>query len=218
MVIISPTSFGLQKLLNICSEYAKFHDILFNAKKTVCMAMLPHTLRNLSLPEISLSGNVLSFVDDYKYLGYHISNTRTKVDDLEVCHQYRALCCRANSLSRKFALCTYTVKKYLYNTYCSNISYMHLWHSFHASVIRKFKVCFNNAARMFLGYPRYSSASGMFVQENIDGFDAAYRKAVWNFIARLGKSENRIMSTLFSSDLAHTSAMRKVWSRALYGY
>ena len=116
MVILSPTPFGLQKLLNICSEYAKDHDILFNTKKTVCMAMLPASLRNLSLPDISLSNSVLSYVNHYKYLGYHISNIRTKVDDLEICHQYRSLCCRANSLSRKFALCTYSVKKYLYNS------------------------------------------------------------------------------------------------------
>ena len=30
MVLISPTPFGLQKLLNICETYAKDHDILFN--------------------------------------------------------------------------------------------------------------------------------------------------------------------------------------------
>ena len=218
MVILSPTPHGLQKLLNICSEYAKDHDILFNTKKTVCMSMLPAIFRNISLPDIFLCDSALSYVDEYKYLGYRITSTRAKVDDHEICHQYRSLCCRANSLSRKFALCSYSVKKYLYNTYCSNISYMHLWHSYHISIIRKFKVCYNNAARMFLGYPKYCSASGMFVQEGVNGFDAAYRKAVWNFLSRLGNSENRIMSTLYDGDIARTSPMRKAWSVALYGY
>ena len=71
---------------------------------------------------------------------------------------------------------------------------------------------------MLLGYSKYCSASGMFVQENIDGFDATYRRTVWNFVSRLGKSENRIMSTLYYGDLAHTSPIRKVWSIALCGY
>ena len=30
MVLISPTPFGFQKLLNICEAYARDHDILFN--------------------------------------------------------------------------------------------------------------------------------------------------------------------------------------------
>ena len=51
--------------------------------------------------------------------------------------------------------------------------------------------------QFFLGYHKYCSASGMFVQEHIDSFDAAYRRAVWNFMSCLKKSEDLIMSTLY---------------------
>ena len=217
MVLLSPTPYGLQKMLYLCEEYAKAHDMLFNARKTVCMALTPRKLRNMTLPTISLCGHALSFVTEYKYLGYLVSNANTRTDDLEIRRQYRALCCRANSLSRKFAMCTYAVKRYLYNTYCCNISCMHLWHSFHKADLSKFKVCYNNAARMFFGYDRFSSASSMFVQERLAGFDAAYRKSVWNFVSRIKKSSNRIISSLYFSDLACTSTIRKVWSKALYG-
>ena len=217
MVLLSPTPFGLQKLLDVCAEYANDHDMVFNTKKTVCMAILPRNFRNFVAPTISLCGHALTYVNEYQYLGYCITNAHTRADDSEIRHQYRALCCRANSLSRKFAICTYSVKRYLYNTYCSNVSCMHLWHSFHMSDLSKFKVCFNNAARMFFGYDRFCSASSMFVQERIDNFDATYRKSVWNFISRIMKSENRIMIALYHSDLAWTSSIRKVWSKALYG-
>ena len=181
------------------------------------MAMIPRKLRNISLPVISLCGHALSFVTEYKYLGYVISSAVARADDLEIRQQYRALCCRANSLNRKFAMCTYSVKRYLYNTYCSNVSCLHLWHSFHVADLSKFKVCFNNAARLFFGYDRSCSASGMFVQERLTGFDATYRKSVWNFVSRISKSENCIIYSLFFSDLASTSPIRKAWSRALYG-
>ena len=95
---------------------------------------------------------------------------------------------------------------------------MHLWHSYHLSDLAKFKVCFNNAARMFFGYDRFCSASGMFAHEGIDGYAAMYRKSVWNFVVRLAKSDNRIISSLFHGDLACTSSIRKVWVRALYGW
>ena len=216
MVLLSPTSQGLQKMLDICAAYAEDHDMIFNCKKTVCMAILPNLFKGMVLPDIVLCGNVLAYVENYKYLGYHVSNSVSKSDDLELRHQYRLLCCRANSLIRKFSMCSYPVKKYLYMTYCSNISSVHLWHSHRASVLRKFIVCFNNAARMFFGYERFCSASNMFVREQIDNFGALHRKAVFGFLARLQQSNNRIVLSMFSGDLTRYSSMRKAWSSALY--
>ena len=170
MVLLSPTPFGLQKMLNICENYALEHDILFNSKKTVCMTMLPRKLRGMTFSTVSLCGRALSFVNEYRYLGYQISDDFSRADDSELRQQYRSLYCRANSLIRKFSMCTYPVKKYLYNKYCTNIGNMHLWHSYHMSALKKFKVCFNNAARMFFGYDKFCSASNMFVQEGIYGY------------------------------------------------
>ena len=215
LVLLFPTPFGLQKLLDICEAYAREHDILFNSKKTVCMAMMPKKFYGMHVPTLSLCGQPLRFVSEYKYLGYLISNDK-RADDLEIRQQYRALCCRANSLIRKFSLCNYVVKKYMYNTYCSNVSNMHLWHSYHTSDLVKFKVCFNNAARMFFGYDKFCSASDMFAQEHIDGYDAVKRKSVWNFVSRMSMSTNRIISALFHSDLAYMSPIRKMWYRTLY--
>ena len=203
-------------MLDICTEYALMHDILFNTKKTVCMAFLPNMFKHMILPDILLGGNKLAYVDCYKYLGFHVSNANSKIDDLELRNQYRLLCCRANSLIRKFSLCDYPVKKYLYNTYCASICNVHLWHSYHATVFKKFVVCFNNAARMFFGYERFCSASNMFVQERIDNFAAVYRKAVYRFLNRLKYSGNRLISSLFYGDIAICSAMRKTWTNALY--
>ena len=83
-------------------------------------------------------------------------------------------------------------------------------------MLKKFKVCFNNAARMFFGYDRFCSASGMFVSERIDNFDAVYRKAVWGFVNRISETDNRILNGLFHGDLAVTSGIRKAWNSALF--
>ena len=216
MVLLSPTPEGLQKMLDICTYYANSHDILFHPKKSVCMAICPNLFKNMILPDISLCGSVLSYVDSYKYLGFHISNASSKSDDLELRHQYRLLCCRSNSLIRKFAICSYNVKRFLYSTYCSNVGGVYLWHSYRASVLRKFIVCFNNAARMFFGYDRFCSASSMYVSERIDNFGAMQRKAIFGFMTRLLHSKNRIVSALFDSDLACYSSVRKSWSTVLY--
>ena len=87
MVLLSPSLYGLQTMLHICASYAESHDILFNTRKTVCMAFLPSLFKHLSLPSIVLCGNVLSYVESYKYLGFHTSNTISKSDDLELRYQ-----------------------------------------------------------------------------------------------------------------------------------
>ena len=216
MILLSPTPHGLQNMIDICADYAKGHDILFNTRKSVCMAILHSLFKNMNLPEIVLCDKVLSYVNSYKYLGYHISNTPSKSDDLELHHQYRLLCCRANSLIRKFALCSHSVKKCLDNTYCSNVCRVHLWHSYHVAVLRKFIVCFNNAARMFFGYDRFCSASNMFVSECIDNFGALRRKSVFGFIVRLQQSDNDVIQRMYNSDLTITSSIRRAWLDVLY--
>ena len=82
--------------------------------------------------------------------------------------------------------------------------------------LKKFVVCFNNAARMFFGYDRFCSASSMYVSERIDNFGASHRKAVFDFMSRLRHSNNHIVSALLDSDLACYSSVRKTWSTALY--
>ena len=217
MVLLSPTPQGLQKLLDICAVYAHMHDIVFNVKKTVCMAILPRLFKNMTLPDIILCDNVLAYVDSYRYLGFEICNVPTKSDDLEIRHQYRLLCCRANSLIRKFSFCTYPVKKYLYSTYCSSVTGVYLWHSYRASALRKFIVCFNNAARMFFGYERFCSASSMYVNERIDNFWAVCRKSVFAFKRRLSQSHNVIIASLYHSDLETHSSIRRAWLTTLSG-
>ncbi len=39
MAIISPSAYGLQKLLHICASNAIKHDIIYNVKKTQCMVV-----------------------------------------------------------------------------------------------------------------------------------------------------------------------------------
>ena len=218
-MLLSPTPQGLQKLLDVCARYADAHDIAFNVKKTVCMAILPSLFKSMSLPDIVLNGTVLSYVNKYKYLGYEVSNAPTKSDDLEVQQQYRLLCCRANSLIKKFSFCTYQVKKYLYSMYCWNVSGVHQWHSHRVSVLRKFIVCFNNAARMSFGFARFSCASSMYVNERNDNFWAMYRKAVFGFMTRIGQFCNSIIASLFRlfhGDLRFLSSIRQTWSTALF--
>ena len=56
MATLAPPPSGLQKLLNICTEYAKKYEIKYNVQKSLCMCILPVKSRNKvnTKPKISL--------------------------------------------------------------------------------------------------------------------------------------------------------------------
>ena len=41
VLLIAPTITALQKLVNVCNDYAEPHDIVYNTSKTVCMLVNP---------------------------------------------------------------------------------------------------------------------------------------------------------------------------------
>ena len=46
LITLCPTRRGLQKMINVCQEFAYEHDVVFNPKKTVCMFFSCKTIPN----------------------------------------------------------------------------------------------------------------------------------------------------------------------------
>ena len=65
-----------------------------------------------------------------------------------------------------------------------------------------------------LGFCRRSSASEMFVMNNISNFEALIRKSIFAFKTRLSNLDNTIISTLQSSWFI-TDTIWKVWKDKL---
>ena len=66
--LISLSTAGMQKLLNVCQDYALSHDLLFNSKTSMCMKFVTKS-RMKTFPPMTLMGSEISFVDQCKYLG-----------------------------------------------------------------------------------------------------------------------------------------------------
>ena len=71
--IIAPSVAGLQKLLNICCDYAVDNTIIYNKTKSKYMCFKPRKLQKLSVPPIYLNGAKLRLVNQVKYLGVHMT-------------------------------------------------------------------------------------------------------------------------------------------------
>ena len=79
LVILSHSTKGFQRLVNICAAYGDSHDIKCNHAKTVCMYLPSKCNCTLNSPLIYLNSQLLSIVPKLKYLGSLI--TQDNSDD-----------------------------------------------------------------------------------------------------------------------------------------
>ncbi len=124
-------------------------------------------------------------------------------------------------LARKFHMCTPDVKISLFKTYCTTLYTAHLWCDFSESKMKKLQVAYNDALRIVLKILRRSSASEMFVSNNVPTFNAVLRNCMYRFMCRLIGSKNMIivsMADVSKSDTRYTSCFWKQRLRACMFY
>ena len=65
IILLASTVSALQKMLGICSDYARGHNIEFNSSKSVCMRFGRDITKVAYYPNIYWEGYELSWVDSY---------------------------------------------------------------------------------------------------------------------------------------------------------
>ena len=127
LVVLSPSSAGLQQLLDICTVYGVQYDIKYNASKSAVLICRTKEDRRLNFPVFKLSDNNLEVWNKIKYLGHFVTDQMT--DDDDIYRQCRKLYAQANTIARKFSHCSTNVKVSLFKTYCTPFYTAHLWSS-----------------------------------------------------------------------------------------
>ncbi len=178
LAIFSPSSAGLQQLLNICSEYGINHDILYNARKSMVMLCRTKEDRDLTFPNFYLAGQMLNICTKTKYLGHFITDQLT--DDEDINRQCRVLYAQANMLRRKFNTCSDHVKICLFRAYCTPLYTAPLWCKYKKASIHKLEVAYNDCMRILLKQPRWCSASELFCKVRVSSFQALLTHLMYN--------------------------------------
>ena len=192
LCLMAPSPVGLQLLIDICAKYGFENDLLFNRSKSVCMVVKPRG-RNVSTPLMFLNGDALEYVDSVKYLGVVLSQDMK--DDADMSRHLRSFYARSNVIFRKFHHCSASIKvnliKTYYAPYCSQ-----LWVNHTKCSYNKLRVAYNNAYRRVLGYVKSDSASNMFVNNQVENFDAHNRHLIYSLRSRILNCENSIVVCL----------------------
>ena len=212
MCLLSFSTAGMQKLLNICDQYSNDHDLIYNSKKTMCMCFTPKSCKSHAC-KLSLNQESLSYVREARYLGVVIQSSGT---DKDVHRQMRKYYAGINTLIRRYYACSYNVKCFLFRSYISNMYCGQFWFNSTKYCLNKLRVSYNNSCRRLLGLPMRNSASGMFVQCNLLSFGELLRKSIYAFRGRIQSSDNTIIKCMVNSVAPLVSNVWKWWRTTLY--
>ena len=207
LCLICLSSAGMQKLLNVCSNYATEHSLSYNANKSYSLCFKATTIK-FERPTLYFGQMSIPNVTDCRYLGITIS---VKNCDLDLKRQKRRFDANTNMLLRKFVKCSPDVKCYLFKTYCCNLYCAPFWYDSTKTAMKNLKVAYNNSLRRLLGLPSHNSASSMFVNLNIPSFGELLRKYVYNFRNRLETSDNVIIRGIYLSHITFQSGIWDWW-------
>ena len=203
MVLLAPSWFGLQSMLNVIESSAKEICMSFNTKKTVCMVFNPiHRSKVIcnAFPAFTLAGCNLVFVESFKYLG-HILDNRLN-DDGDINREIKNLFMRANLLCRRFQRCSLQVKLKLFRAFCICFyDVTALWSNFTAAAMLKFKSCYHKCLKYFFGYLKYSSVSNMLLELGLPSFDTLLHNYRVSFSLCLGRCDNPLLNCLLKHSI-----------------
>jgi hypothetical protein len=82
-VLVAPLPSTLQKLINLCVNFAQSHCLIYNRTKTKYMCIKPTNVKTLDIPDVRLDSCIVKQVNNEKYLGYIINSNSYDDDHIE---------------------------------------------------------------------------------------------------------------------------------------
>ena len=215
-ILMAPSLKALQQLINICVDYARDHELVYNVKKTKMMYLKPKKSNCSIVSDVYMYGHAIERVSSYKYLGVIIDECYCDNDD--ILRQTRCIYARGNVLIKNFVMCSNEVKSKLFKSYCSTFYCSHLWSSYYAVPFKQLHTAYNRVFRSLFQFDRYSSVSQKCIEYGVDSFSVLIRKAIFSFRTRLLSNDNPIIKAITSSTFYLSCLLTKKWNKLLFTF
>ena len=220
LVLLCPSASALNDLLDICFLFAKGNYIIFSIIKTECMCICPTSVKLSTLPDIIIGGNIIKYVEFFKYLG-HILNVKFKDDD-DILKEMRNLYARGNTIVRLFKNTDDEVKIRIFKCFCYPVYCSSMWSRYNVYTMNKLRVGYNNIFRKLFKIKLWDEEQGqldslsrIYEEMGIRSFYELFRYNAVNCQNRISLSENPLVQCLLNSDAMTCSRQWSHWDRIL---
>ena len=190
---MAPCAISLQELFDICYSYSISVDVNFNPLKSFCIGFTSKLFK-LSLPKININSAYIPYTDSIKNLGFTFTSSHK--DDNDIIRQIRILYARSNRIVRLFHSCSSDVSLELSRSFRGSFYCSFTVDKLQKSSFSKIRVAYNNFYCKGLHVSGRSSASAMFVENNIPNFECIIRRDIYSFTTRLKTFSNMLISAI----------------------
>ena len=135
IVLVAPTHRAMRNMLALCDSFATEYDVVFNARKSKCLHINSCVNRSRTVsavPQFSIGGNNIEFVDEWPHLGHIITAVRD--DKADIVSKRNILCGQINNVLCFFGKRDPLTKLSLLRAYCSSFYGSVVWDLSHSSI------------------------------------------------------------------------------------
>lgn len=169
VIILAPSKHALNRMLNICCEFALTFDVKFNPMKSQFM-YFPNEKMNTLNTQVMMNGEIIEYVKEANHLGIPlgVNSERTAIT-----HSIDDMKRRFNVLMAEFGKAPSCVINHLYNSFCLSLYGSQVW-DFSLPEVEKVYTAWRVCMRRVWKLPQRthsnllsSISSGMYIEQQL---------------------------------------------------
>ena len=187
VTLLSPSIRGLNPMISLCEVFAKYFDITFNCKRTVCIKF---GQKLIDCENVHLNDKKIEWVNQIKHLGNYID--RNLNDSIDCTHKKSIFIGQVNKLCANFGRLQMPVLVRLFETYCCTFYGSQMW-QINSQSTNSVCTSWNKGVRRILNLPHdtHSWLLGPLLKQNLIKKQFIVRTLRFPF--RMLKSHNGIV-------------------------
>jgi len=147
ITLLCPSIRGMNIMLDICNDFAIEFDLMFNAKKTMCIKFGENVHKNES---IVFNNVIISWHESVRHLGNIVNKSNNNVDDCIL--KNSVFIGSVNKMLSNFGTLQPAVLCKLFNSYCCSLYGCQLW-NFNSQGFNQLCTNWNKAVRRLFNLP-----------------------------------------------------------------
>ena len=182
--------------MEVCTDYAATHYVVFNSNKTKTLYFSSKYLKIRNESVLTVNNQPVRFVKSVTYLGVTITDNLS--EDMDIRPRVSSIYCTANMLRSRFFKCSANVTNILFRHFCTCMYGINLWSRYSHSSIEGLRVVYDN--RVLHSMPRKIHIRETVVNCALSTFQSLLRKNTRHFILRCFQSSISYLVPTFECD------------------